>query len=167
MLTQERLKELLHYDETTGLFTWRVARKGVISGAVAGTWRPDGYRVIRIDGCLYLAHRLAWLYFYGELPPAEIDHISGRKHDNSIGNLRPATRSENMLNVHIQSNNTSGFKGVHWHRGKTKWQAMAGLNGVRHHLGYFPTAEQASEAYQAFARQNHGKFYLPPDGVSL
>lgn len=165
MLTQERLKELLHYDETTGLFTWLVARQGVRSCAVAGHLSQNGYIVIRIDGRIHKAHRLAWLYFYGNFPPAEIDHIDRRRANNSITNLRPATSSENKMNAHMQSNNSSGFKGVSWDKRDRKWRAYAGLNGKQKSLGYFATAEAAAESYQAFARQHHGEFYLHPEVI--
>ena len=165
MLTQERLKEQLHYDEATGIFTWRLARQGVRSGSVAGTVRPNGYIAIKIDRRLYLAHRLAWFYVYGEFPPADIDHINCMKSDNRIVNLRLATSSENQMNVQIQSNNTSGFKGVTWHKKRGKWQAQSKLNGKYRFLGYFPSAEAASEAYQAFAKRHHGEFYLSTEAA--
>ena len=161
MLTQKRLKELLHYDESTGVFTWRVAkshrmRVGSVAGSVA---LPKGYIRIKIDCRNYLAHRLALFYVHGVFPASETDHINRIKTDNRIANLRPCTQSENNKNTHVNAKNTSGFKGVSRYRGK--WTARGAINGTRHYLGYFPTAEAASEAYEAFARQNHGAFYLP------
>lgn len=168
MLTQEQLKELLHYDETTGLFTWRMALSARVRiGAVAGWAEKAGYIRIKICGRSYFAHRLAWLYVNGELPPAELDHINRVTDDNRIINLRPATRSENQKNSKIFSTNTSGYKGVCWNKEYRKWQVDAMLNGKKYRLGYFPTAEQASDAYQAFARQHHGALYIPQKGVSV
>ena len=162
MLTQERLKELLHYDETTGFFTRRVdvGTRGK-AGGVAGCVRNDGYIHLKVDGRLCLAHRLVWLYVHGEFPPADIDHANRIRADNRISNLRLATRAENNTNSKTHSTNTSGFRGVSWNKGEGKWRAYAGLNRKQHHLGYYPTAEAAHEAYDAFARQNYGKFYLP------
>lgn len=163
MLTQKRLKELLHYDSDTGMFTWRADRGSAKAGDVAGSVDSHGYIRINIDGRRYLAHRIAWLYTHGSFPPNDLDHVNHSVADNSIKNLRLATRSENQQNSGISSNNTSGFKGVHWDESNGKWRARARIGYKNHHLGYFPTAEQASGAYQAFARQNHGAFYLPPE----
>jgi hypothetical protein len=99
-LTQQRLHELLHYDPSTGAFTWRVApNRRIIAGSVAGVTETNGYRRIRIDGRQYGAHRLAWLYMHGEFPPNDIDHINRTRDDNRSTNLRAVTRKENMTNV--------------------------------------------------------------------
>lgn len=61
-LTQERLRELLHYDLETGDFKWIA---GDFKGRLAG-WVASGRRIIRIDGIQFYASRLAWLYVTGE-----------------------------------------------------------------------------------------------------
>lgn len=69
ILTQARLKELLHYSIVTGKFYWLIARSGKArSGSIAGGLRTDGYVAIRIDGIKYRANRLAWLYVVGTWP---------------------------------------------------------------------------------------------------
>lgn len=71
MLTQEQLKELLNYDQETGVFTWRTQLGNPRIGAVAGTMAGKGeHKTLRIGigGKSYLAHRLAWLYMHGEWP---------------------------------------------------------------------------------------------------
>lgn len=162
MLTQERLKDVLHYDESTGIFTWRVAlSRRVRIGDVAGTVTNRGYITIKIDGRLYRAHRIAWLYVHGTFPPDQIDHIDHRRANNSIANLRLATQSENSMNMRLSAKNTSGFKGVSMYKPSGKWMAYAKLGGKQYHLGYFHTAEAASAAYEAFAKQHHGEFYSP------
>jgi len=77
MLTQERLKELLTYNPDTGVFT----RKKVSRGGrwKVGTLDGTGYIHTRVDYKIYLAHRLAWLYMYGEFPTETIDHINHNK----------------------------------------------------------------------------------------
>ena len=163
MLTQYRLKELLHYDSDTGIFTRKVGRGGMKVGSVAGTLHWTGYIRIAVDGRIYGAHRLAWLYIHGEFPPADTDHINLMRADNRIANLRQATQSENQQNMRISPKNTSGFRGVYWCKSRGRWCAAARMNYKTHRLGYFPTAEAAAEAYQAFARQHHGEFYLPQE----
>lgn len=114
MLTQERLKELVTYDENTGEFRWKVATAHRIKvGDLAGCYDGEGYRRIKVEGKPYLVHRLAWLYTYGTFPVKDIDHINGIKHDNSLINLRVATRSENQRNTKTRSTNSTGIKGLH------------------------------------------------------
>ncbi len=76
MLTQEQLKELLHYDSNTGLFTWRVGRRGMWADLRAGTLSPSGYVSIIIKSKNYSAHRLAFLYMTGNFPINGVDHIN-------------------------------------------------------------------------------------------
>ncbi|MFZ2541849.1 MAG: HNH endonuclease [Gallionella sp.] len=160
MLTQTRLKQLLDYNPETGVFTRRVVISNRTKvGDVAGTLNAKGYIIIRVDGKQYLAHRLAWLCAQGEFPPNEIDHINGIKTDNRICNLRAATRSENAMNQNMNARNTSGFKGVSWSKLRQKWYAHCQVNGKKHYLGCFDTAEKASAIYEQFATIRHGEFY--------
>jgi len=159
-LTPEHLKEMLHYNPETGVFTWRVSRRGTAKqGTEAGSVNGDGYRRITINGSKFLAHRLAWLYVHGVLPENELDHKNRDKDANWIANLREATRVENTRNKRRNSNNTSGFKGVSWHRAAKKFCADIGIAGKTIHLGLFETAEAASSAYEAAAAKAFGEFY--------
>lgn len=88
----------------------------------------------------------------------EIDHINGDKRDNRRGNLRFATRSQNMANSGIRSDNVSGFKGVHWSTSSRKWAAAIHHQGQRIHLGMFLSREEAHDAYLAKARELNGAF---------
>jgi hypothetical protein len=132
-LTADRLREVLSYDAYTGEFRWLVAFGRVRVGDVAGSIGKDGYRHIGIDGRCYLAHRLAYLYVYGTWPSRGLDHITNDcradKSDNRISNLRPANQSQNLVNRGLDSNNSSGAKGVCWHKSASKWQAEIGHNG--------------------------------------
>lgn len=155
-LTVERLREVLAYDQETGLFTRRVRTANCVKvGDVAGSLHRKGYIRINVDGRRYFAHRLAWLYVNGEWPPAEIDHINGVKDDNRIVNLRLATRIENMQNERVsRSNNKAGYLGVFLHS-CGKFSAKICIDGKNKHLGMFPTPESAHEAYLEAKRQLH------------
>lgn len=124
-ITATRLRELLHYDPETGLFTWKVARQGTRAGAFAGALN-HGYLRITIDWRHYPAHRLAWLYMTGEWPADLIDHINLVSDDNRFVNLRQATRAQNMHNSARPRTNTSGVKGVSRYAGR--WKAQIKVN---------------------------------------
>lgn len=127
MLTQERLKEVLLYDPTTGLFTNRIQRgKRGTPGKKSGYLNPLGYRVIRIDSENHHAHRLVWLYFYGNFPSQLIDHVNGDRDDNRIINLRPASYKQNAENQKLHVTNNSGHRGISWDTQNNIWVACVG-----------------------------------------
>lgn len=156
-LTQEKLKELLHYDENTGVFTWKKissTKSRIKIGNVAGSLKIDGYITIQINRKVYPAHRLAWFYIHGVWPKNDIDHINHNRSDNRIENLRQATRSENLQNL-IKANIRSklGIIGVSFSDGK--YNAKIKLNGKVFWLGSFNTADEASLAYITAKKKLH------------
>lgn len=156
ILSQKALKELLHYDPETGEFTWLVSRgRKAKAGSTAGSLDRHEYQVIGVQGKLYLAHRLAWLYAHGEFPPNDLDHINRVRADNRLQNLRLATRAENMQNISIPSSNTSGHVGVSWYKRGQKWQASITVNYKRIGLGCFPNIEDAIAARKAAEKTYH------------
>lgn len=163
MITQDYLKSILNYDPSNGVFIWIVRKsKSIKQFDIAGSLdNLHGYIFIRIDGVNYRAHRLAWLYMRGFMPNI-IDHIDGVKTNNSFSNLREATNSQNGMNVGIQSNNKTGYKGVSFCTINKKFRAQAKVKGVSKKLGYFNTAEEASKVYENFAKLHHGEFYRSP-----
>ena len=90
----------------------------------------------------------------------EVDHINLNKSDNRRSNLRICTRTENIINRLVQRNNSSGFKGVVWHKRIEKFQARIGVGKKRLHLGYFDNALDAAKAYNNSAKQYHGQFSI-------
>ena len=157
MLTQERLKELLHYNPDTGIFINLTQRRGrAKKGVVAGWKNTYGYINIRVDYKVYKAHRLAWLYVHGNFPEKSLDHINEIKYDNYMINLRLATVQENNHNISTSNkNNASGLRGVCWHKFSGKWRAQIKINGNIKHLGLFNTSDEASEAYLAAKKELH------------
>jgi len=154
----ELLKELFTYDPETGIFTNKVSRGRAKIGAVAGSIGADGYLRVKVDYVDHYLHRLAWLHEYGELPDKQIDHKNGVKTDNQISNLRSASNSQNGQNKTIQSNNSSGFKGVSLHRHSGRWFAYAQCDGRRISGGYHATRELAAVASAALRERLHSQF---------
>lgn len=147
ILSQERLKQVLDYNQENGIFTRKIKTSNSVKvGEVAGTINTAGYRVICIDGKHHYGHRLAWLYVHNEHPPNEIDHINECKSDNRICNLRKATSGQNKQNITLKKNNKSGVRGVFWYASKNKWIAYLRLNGKRYSLGYHSNFQDAVNA---------------------
>lgn len=87
-----------------------------------------------------------------------VDHINGDSLDNRKINLRVCTLAENLRNKNIGKNNTSGFKGVGWHKGKQRWWAQVKLNGKKAYYQHFKDKEDAIEAYKRESRNYFGEF---------
>jgi hypothetical protein len=155
-LTQSRLKELLDYNPDTGVFVWRESRRGtVLKGSVAGHRHSNGYTEIKVDGVIYMAHRLVWLFVHGYIPPREVDHINRVRDDNKISNLRLAHSFENSQNRNRQKNSTSKVAGVCWCKDNKMWRARISVNNKRVHLGRFPSLEEAKAARAAAKKELH------------
>ncbi len=154
-ISADRLRELLSYDRDTGVFEWiRPTNARIKAGAQPACTDTGGYVVIRIDGELHRAHRLAWLYVHGSFPSGPIDHRNGDRADNRIANIRAASGEVNAQNRRVARNdNKLGILGVCKSRGK--FLATITAFGRRHHLGYFPTAELASASYLSAKRRLH------------
>lgn len=149
IVTRDQLIEQLDYSTNSGEFVWKR------NGKRAGCRRKDGYVMIRVNGVLYYAHRLAWIFATGNQPEFTIDHINGNKSDNRICNLRDINIAINCQNqVKPRSNNISGFLGVQKNH-KYGWQAKLQLNGNNYCFGTYKTAEEAHDAYVKGKRKLH------------
>lgn len=170
-LTAEYVRSILSYDSKTGIIKWKtrpiehfpnaIAKhiwNTKNSGKVAGTTNSSGYILISINKTRYRAHHIAWLIKTGEWPAEFIDHRDLNKSNNKWRNLRKATKAQNSMNRILQSNNTSGFKGVIWEKYKRKWLARIKVNGHQKHLGLFETPEAAHSAYYSAAKKYFGEF---------
>ena len=87
-----------------------------------------------------------------------VDHIDNDKSNNQIANLRWATHSQNCQNKSMMSNNTSGVKGVVWHKASKKWRARITIDGIQIYLGSFTNIEDAKQARMSKANQALGIF---------
>ncbi|MGQ5734206.1 HNH endonuclease [Serratia sp. IR-2025] len=149
VLTRDRLLEVLDYNKETGVFLWKkkLSARGAV-GKVAGT-NSYGYCAINIDGVRYFAHRLAWLYAYGDWPNKEVDHIDRNRMNNAISNLRDVSRVVNALNNSPQSINSSGIKGVTFCKQRGTWQAQINIAGKNITLGRYQSIDEAAIAYNS------------------
>lgn len=87
-----------------------------------------------------------------------VDHIDRDPHNNQRYNLRFATRSQNAMNQGIRSTNTSGYKGVRFHRTTKKWRASIMVNYKAISLGLYHTPEEAALVWNKAALKYHGDF---------
>jgi len=147
LITQKYLKSILNYNEKTGDFIWVNTHKNTsfMLNKIAGNLDSHNYIIIRINKKAYKAHRLAWLYVYGEWPKNYIDHINGIRNDNRIENLQDVTKRKNQQNqkLHRQGN----LVGASYHKASNKWQARILINGIRIYLGLYNTELEAHNRY--------------------
>jgi len=154
-LTQARLRSLINYDATSGLFTWACDHgRRFKKGTVAGCETHGGVILIGIDGRLYRAHRLAFLWMNGAWPGPEVDHKDHCPSNNTWANLRSGNKSFNMQNlIRSKSTNRSGFLGVS--QQGLRWFAKIYANGKKISLGGFGDPVTAHKAYVDAKRKLH------------
>lgn len=142
-------------DEDSDLlaFNWSVVTNSAGNVyAKRGVWENGQSKLLAV-------HRIILERMVGyPLSPNELtDHINGDGLDNRRSNLRLATPAQNPRNRKLQSNNTSGYRGVSL-QPNGKWRARIKLNGKFIYLGTHATPEQAHEAYKVAAIKYHGEF---------
>lgn len=159
------LRSAVSYNPLTGLLVWKRC-------AIRPEWwnfkfegkpafsvlKPTGYLTGKIFGTHLLAHRAAWAISYGEWPAEYLDHINGDRSDNALSNLRSASAAENQWNKGAYRNNSSGFKGVYWHKPSQSWVARISCNNKIEWASGFKTGALAFEAYKEAAARLHGAF---------
>lgn len=114
----------------------------LVQGRVVG----NGYTYVRLQGVSYYLHRLVYKLVTGHEPEL-VDHINQDRSNNLPCNLRAATHSQNKFNRGKQANNTSGYKGVSYHKQNKNWVAQLHHNGKHIHCGSFNSPELAHQAY--------------------
>ena len=148
----------LSYDPETGIFHHRKNAGCMLAGQRAGNKDSSGHIQFCVDRKMYLAHRVAFLFVEGKMPPddMEVDHINGIRHDNRWCNLRLATRQQNSWNRACHKNSKSGLRGVRFAKRRGKWEALIYLNKRQKHIGYYSTAEEASQAFAEAVKKYRG-----------
>ena len=160
----EMAKSTISYNPTTGTFIWKESRtnKIKIGSDVGFSNKNTSYRFVSIGinnkKATLALHRLAWFLVHGTLP-CLINHKNHIPYDNRIQNLEDVTKLHNNWDQVINKKNTSGYKGVHWHKNDKKWQAKISHKGKRIYIGNFNCPKEASEAYEAKAKELRGHRY--------
>jgi hypothetical protein len=157
----EFLKSIFYFHEESGTFFWKKSLKPVERRHKAGYW------VIRHKKKDYLAHRVAWFFYTGQLPVNQLDHINGNRQDKRFINLRECTNQQNQFNRKLNKNSTSGYKGVYLDKRRGTWQAELKFGQKKIYLGAFPTSEQAAAAYDWKAVELFGEFAKTNGDVCL
>ena len=167
----EHLRQCFDVDFDTGQLRWRVRPRehflsergwkvanGKCAGELAGSPTKYGYVIVGISiqgqPRLIFAHRIIWALANGRWP-IQIDHRDGHRSNNSLANLREATRSENNHNLCVPKHNTSGFLGVSYRRDNKKWRAQIRVDDHQYNIGSFPDRQSAFNAYLAAKARLH------------
>ena len=121
------------------------------------TWceNSKGYIYASINGKRVFLHR-----FIMNVQNASvlIDHKNHITIDNRKSNLRIVTNSQNQMNRGKTQANTSGVKGVFWHKNKHKWQANIQINNKLLYLGIFNDKNDAIQARKEAERKYFGVY---------
>ena len=157
-----------HYKIIAGFETYSVSDHGNVKNnktarIMKTRFHPEGYIIVdmRLNKQRYSkrVHILvANAFIANPDEKACVDHIDNIKSNNNINNLRWATNSENQHNKSMSKNNTSGVKGVVWHKGKAKWQSQIMIDGMQIYLGLFENLDDAKQARMIRAKQAFGIF---------
>lgn len=143
MITQELVKDFFNYDHNTGIITHKQDKgSNKVEGSRAES-KGVGCLTVSINDKNYVAHVIAWLWYYGYIPENFIDHIDRDCTNNKISNLREVTNKCNQRNTGNPKDNTSGVKGVYWHKAKNNWKAEITNNGRLLYLGSYTSFEDA------------------------
>lgn len=110
----------------------------------------EGYGTFRVGKKIHKAHRVAYRLTHGEIPEGlDIDHQCRNAACVRPEHLRPVTNKHNHEHRGIDAPNTSGHRGVSFHKRIKKWQAYVTHNGQRIYLGYFEDVDEAGAAARA------------------
>lgn len=158
-LTKGQVATIDDEDADLALFKWRADFNSNYAnggGFLAGRTiqKPNGKRTTELMHRVILSRKLERLLLRSELT----DHIHGLTLDNRRSELRLATHGQNQANKRLQSNNTSGFKGVSFNKMADKWEAQIQKDGKNKHLGFFDDPAEAHAAWREAAQKEFGEF---------
>lgn len=128
------------------------------AGRLAG-YTHRGYRLVYMMGRGHFVHRIIWEMVNGPIPQGlEIDHIDGNPSNNTIGNLRLATRSQQLQNTRTRSDSSHRLRGVSLDKRDGAWDSCITINKTKIYLGRYPNKLLAYDAYIKAAIEHFGEF---------
>lgn len=157
-ITWEYINSLLRYDPMTGYVYWKVNRARRRTEGKRAGYNNTKYRRIEINGIGYPEHKLIWLLMTGTFPKEQVDHINRNGFDNRWENLREATNGQNSANRGLFRNNTSGAKGVYYHKRYKVWQVSLYVDRVLTHFGTFKDKATAIQVHTYHHRRIYKEF---------
>lgn len=143
-------------------------RKGVVrikvTGGVVVCDKEDLALVLKHKWCIDssgYAHtkikRIKKVYLHRLLTSAQkgqyVDHINRNRKDNRRCNLRLTSAVENGHNRGLSKNNSSGYRGVWLDKRRSFWVAEMWIDRKKYYIGSFPTAQEAGDARNNFAKE--------------
>lgn len=151
--SQEIIKNNFEYIDGR---LYRKTKKGL---SPVGSWTRQGYESFLFNCERYATHRIIFIYHRGDISSnCEIDHKDGNTLNNKIDNLRLSVRKQNVRNSSLQSNNTSGIKGVSWNKDRNVWMARLG-SGKNRIEKSFKNIDDAEKFLRSLRIQLHGEFH--------
>ena len=152
-------KELLHdyFEYKDGDLYWKITYASRKAGTKCGCVDINGYSYTMFKGKNRKNHRLIFIMFYGYCPKI-IDHIDGNKANNTIENLRKATKQKNGFNSKLSKSNKSGVKGVSWSESRKKWVVQLSVNGKNKSFGRYNDIDYAIFVANAMRNKYHKEF---------
>lgn len=88
----------------------------------------------------------------------EVDHKDRNGLNCTRENMRLCTPTQNRMNTGLRRNNTTGYKGVSYHKANRKYTAYIAINGKRQYIGSYDDSISAALAYDQKAREHFGLF---------
>lgn len=166
--TQQYLQECFHYDDTTGICTWKERPSHHFTSEIARKqWNnkhanniikfslKSNYYYIHFNNTTYSIHRLIWKYVTGNEPIDIIDHIDNDTSNNKFENLRAVSISNSNKN---RTRVSKYKKGVTYRVSTNRYRPQIRDNGKVYELGSFLTEDEAYAAYCTAARHLHGEY---------
>lgn len=145
-------RPLYHFKNVKGMHIFNSRQAHTKAGSL-----NHGYVRVRLTCGVTFAHRIIFLMLNGYLPK-EIDHIDGNPSNNKIANLREATHAQNARNMKTNSRNTSGAKGVYFHKLTKKWQVIIREAGRYKQIGLFANFDDAKAARKQAEQEFYKEF---------